>query len=73
MGDRSGAIYMHTAGKKLDDFDSLPEVIRQEIASNYPEYKEPPPIDDSRANETSWTYFKKRIDSHDSNESESDH
>ena len=34
----------------------------KEIEANYPEYKEPPPLDDARPNETSWTYFKKWID-----------
>jgi hypothetical protein len=62
MGGRMGMIYMHTAGKKLDDFDQLPEVMKSEIANNYPEYAEPPPADDQRPNETSWTYFKKIID-----------
>ena len=62
MGGRMGVIYMHTAGKKLDDFDQLPDVMKQEIANNYPDYAEPPPADDPRPNETSWTYFKKIID-----------
>jgi hypothetical protein len=29
---------------------------------HYPEYKAPPALDDTRPNETSWTYFKKAID-----------
>ena len=62
MGGRLGVIYMHTAGKKLDDYDSMTEVMKTEIAQNYPEYAEPPPGDDERENETSWTYFKKIID-----------
>ena len=59
MGGRMGVIYMHTAGKKLDDGDNMSEQMREEIANNYPEYAEPPPVDDDRPNETSWTYFKK--------------
>ena len=62
MGDRIGVIYMHTAGKKLDDFDALPAVMKAEIKKNYPGYVDPPPGDDERRNETSWTYFKKIID-----------
>ncbi len=62
MGGRMGVIYMHTAGKKLEDFDAMPDVMKQEIANNYPQYAAPPPADDDRPNETSWTYFKKIID-----------
>ena len=29
---------------------------------NDPQYGEPPPLDDARPNETSWTVFKKYID-----------
>jgi hypothetical protein len=59
MGDRAGLIYFHTAGRKLDSFDDLSETMKAEIAANYPDYAEPPPLDDERRNETSWSYFKK--------------
>lgn len=59
MGDRIGVMYMHTAGKKLEDGDNMSELMHQEIATNYPDYVAPPPVDDDRPNETSWTYFKK--------------
>lgn len=59
MGSRPGVMYMHTAGKKLESFDGLSELMKREIADNYPEYSAPPPGDDQRPNETSWTYFKK--------------
>ena len=61
MGDRAGTIYIHAAGRKLDRFDQLPEVMLKEIASTYPEYRTPPPVDDARENETSWTYFRKKV------------
>jgi hypothetical protein len=61
MGDRAGMIYIHAAGGKLDRFDQLPAVMLKEIDATYPEYKAPPPGDDPRPNETSWTYFKKKI------------
>jgi hypothetical protein len=61
MGDRAGMIYIHAAGRKLDNFDQLPAVMLKEIASTYPEYRSPPPGDDPRENETSWTYFKKKV------------
>ena len=59
MRGRAGIIYFHTAGRKLESFDQLPDVMKNEIATNYPGYDAPPPLDDDRPNETSWTYFKK--------------
>ena len=62
MGDRAGLLYFHTAGRKLSKWDDLSSTMKAEIASTYPAYREPPPLDDQRPNETSWTYFKKIID-----------
>lgn len=62
MGDRDGLVVFHTAGMRLDRWEQLPEVVRREIEANYPAYKAPPPLDDPRPNETSWTVFKKFID-----------
>ncbi|UCG71916.1 MAG: DUF1838 domain-containing protein [Chromatiales bacterium] len=62
MGDRPGLLYFHTAGRKLDSFDDLSERMREQIANSYPEYANPPPLDDQRRNETSWTFFKKVLD-----------
>ena len=61
MGGRPGEIYFHTAGRKLENYDQLADVLKEEIATNYPGYDAPPPLDDQRPNETSWTYFKKAI------------
>ena len=61
MGDRAGMIYIHAAGRKLERFDQLPAVMLKEIETTYPEYRTPPPGDDTRENETSWTYFKKKV------------
>jgi hypothetical protein len=62
MGDRDGLVVFHTAGMRLDSWEQLPEVVRREVDMNYPTYKAPPPLDDPRPNETSWTVFKKFID-----------
>ena len=59
MGDRDGIVIYNSQGKKLASWDGLPDVIKKEIALNYPEYTKPPALDDARPNETSWTYFKK--------------
>jgi hypothetical protein len=61
MGDRAGEVYFHTAGVKLASWDDLPAAFKDEIRANYPAYTAPPPIDDKRPNETSWTYFKKKV------------
>jgi hypothetical protein len=49
-------------GRKLDSFADLPAGMRAAIEARGPIYKEPPPVDDQRPNETSWTYFKKQIE-----------
>jgi hypothetical protein len=61
MSGRAGIIYIHAAGRKLDSYEQLPPVMRKAIETEYPEYRNPPPGDDSRENETSWTYFKKKV------------
>jgi hypothetical protein len=35
---------------------------RDELAAGYPSCFGPPPLDDTRPKETSWTYFKKALD-----------
>lgn len=62
MGDRDGVAVFHTAGMRLDSWDDLPDVVKNEILENYPEYVTAPPLDDDRPNETSWTVTQKAID-----------
>jgi hypothetical protein len=62
MGGRVGYMIFSGAGKKVAGFDALPDVLKNEVAARYPEYRTPPALDDARPNETSWTYFKKVID-----------
>lgn len=59
MGSREGVLYFHTAGTKLHNWDAVSETMKSEVAKYYPEYRTPPPLDDKRPNETSWTYYKK--------------
>lgn len=61
MGDRPGELYFHTAGRKLASWDDLPASMKSVIAAEFPAWKEPPPGTDERPNETSWTYFKKKV------------
>ena len=38
------------------------EPLRSVLTSRYPSYFEPPPLDDARPNETSWTVFRKHLE-----------
>jgi hypothetical protein len=58
MGGREGVIYFNTNGRKLDNFDQMPASLKTELLANYPAYVAPPPLDDTRPNETSWGHFK---------------
>ncbi len=62
MGDRVGMMYFNAVGGRLPSWRALSATLRQEIRNHYPEYRQPPPLDDQRRNETSWTYFKKVLD-----------
>lgn len=62
MRGRAGNLYFNGAGRKLDGFADLPAGMRAAIEARDPIYKEPPPVDDQRPNETSWTYFRKRME-----------
>ena len=61
MGDRTGTLYFHTAGRKLASWDDMPAQMKQDIAAEFPLYRTPPPGDDMRPNETRWTYFKTQV------------
>ncbi|MCU0761070.1 MAG: DUF1838 domain-containing protein [Steroidobacteraceae bacterium] len=62
MGGRSGMVVFTTVGKRVGSVDELSEPLRSELRASYPAYLAPPPIDDARPNETSWTYIRKVID-----------
>jgi hypothetical protein len=62
MRSRQGIMIFNAMGTKLKSYDELPPVLKQEIAANYPAYTAPPPGDDARPNETTWTVFKKKVD-----------
>jgi hypothetical protein len=63
MTGRNGVLVFNAVGQTLPDgVAGLPKVMRDEIALNYPIYTAPPPGDDARPNDTSWTYFKRLTD-----------
>lgn len=59
MQGRDGIIYMHTAGRKVRDFNDMSETMLNEIRTYYPDYDTPPPVTDDRKNVTSWMYYKR--------------
>jgi hypothetical protein len=61
MRGRQGQMVFNAMGNKLKNYDELPKIIKDEIALNYPGYTAPPPTDDARPNETTWTVFKKWV------------
>lgn len=62
MRGRQGQLVFNAVGTKLDGFDALPKLLKDEIAAHYPAYAAAPPADDARPNETTWTVFKKWAD-----------
>lgn len=62
MGSREGLMITNATGRMLNRYDELPKLMKDEIAASYPAYTSAPPLDDKRPNETSWTYYKKRVD-----------
>ena len=67
MNGREGGLYFNAQGAKLNSWDELPQLMKDQIAANYPEYTNAPDGDDTRPNETSWTYFKKIFDERNKN------
>ena len=59
MGDRAGFVYFHSGGGKIESLDDLPPVVKKTMEERYPDYLTPPPLDDTRPNETSWIYYKR--------------
>ncbi len=63
MGKRTGNLVFVCRGHKLDNgFAGLPEHIREYVKNNKPEFMTAP-TEFLTPNETSWTYFKKLVDS----------
>lgn len=62
MRGRQGGMVFNAMGTKLNSFDELPAVIKDEVAARYPIYTAPPAGDDTRPNATTWTEYKKLVD-----------
>jgi hypothetical protein len=63
MGSRPGGLVFNATGQTVaKGIEGLPTVIRDQIARNYPEYRSPPPLDDTRPNATTWTEFRRMVE-----------
>ncbi len=63
MGSKPGLMVVNATGFSSWDRDDIPEPLRSVLEERYPTYFVPPPVDDTRPNETSWTVFRKHIES----------
>lgn len=59
MGSRIGAVVFNTAGLRLESFEEMPDVVKNEIKTNWPVWQSAPPPDDPRPSMTSWDQFKR--------------
>lgn len=62
MGSRPGSLVFNATGQVVGGIEALPKLIQDQIARRYPEYRVPPPGDDSRPNATTWTEFRRMIE-----------
>lgn len=62
MGSRPGLMVFNAMGQTVEGIGALPPVLRDAIATTYPDYAAPPPLDDARPNATSWTVARQAID-----------
>jgi len=62
MGSRPGVMIVNATGFSTFQLDDLPDTLIVDLKERYPIYLTPPPLDDNRPNETSWTVFKSHIE-----------
>ena len=62
MGSRPGLMVFNATGHSVFDVEAIPEPLNSVLRDRYPSYFQPPPTDDPRPNETSWTVFQKKLE-----------
>ncbi|MEZ5500023.1 MAG: DUF1838 family protein [Steroidobacteraceae bacterium] len=62
MGDRPGLMIFNATGFSTFDAKRIPAQLIDALKSRYPAYLTPPPLDDTRPNETTWTVTRRIID-----------
>ena len=61
MGDKPGLMIFNASVFNTFELEKVSERLINILENRYPSYLEPPPLNDDRPNETSWTVFKKRL------------
>jgi len=64
MAQRSGNLIYSAHGKKVKDFDELPAILKQEIETRIPMFKDAPPKKVEGAEMNSWEYFKQHFEAY---------
>ena len=64
MGDRPGHLVYSAYGGKVTGFDELPQLLKDEINTRVPLYKDAPKAYLEGEDMTSWTYFQKYFDAY---------
>ena len=64
MGDRTGQLIYSGVGRKLASFEELPPILKSEINTRIPIYREAPSEKVAGENITSWRYFKKHFEAY---------
>ena len=62
MGARAGGLQYEAAMRKASDLSDVPEPLLSTVRREFPAFLTPPPADDPRPNETTWTAFKRHLD-----------
>jgi hypothetical protein len=62
MGSKPGLMVINASGTSVFDADEIPDRLRVLMDERFPAYFTPPPLNDARPNETSWTVFRKAIE-----------
>jgi len=62
MGSRPGELVFQAASTRLQDWRQLPQPLQRQLATEFARYQEPPPLDDERPNETTWTNFQQYLE-----------
>lgn len=61
MGSKPGLMIFNTTGFSTFDRSRVYPILEKVVAERFPTYLDPPPKDDNRPNETSWTVFQKHM------------
>jgi hypothetical protein len=62
MRGREGQIYAHVTGMKLNSWDDMPTAFKAILQRDYPAFQVPPPLDDNAVMDTSWTEYRRIVE-----------